>query len=150
MREWARTKESSKIKRFPGVKEAEQIEWCKEQGGKWRKNICEVPDAVINATLKNALIHAMGTDFLLLKDNRQVRLIMEQHPDYRTALYPVLDVVEGRYDDFNPIWRELTVKYGYTTDDFSGGQVFKTSDVAMEFIRNLKDKGFTVALESPI
>lgn len=121
--------------------------WCEKQGGKLRGNVCEVPDKVVNATLKNALIHAMGADFLLTKDGKQVRLIMEQHPNYRTALYPVLDAIEGREKDFDEIWRELTVRHGYTLGDFSGARVFKTANEAMDFVVELERKKFVIAIE---
>jgi len=122
-------------------------QYCEKQGGEWTKNVCLVADENIRETLYHAIIFAMGADFRLVKDSKQVRLIMEQHPHYRTALYPVLDVVENKDEDYDEIWRELSVKHGYTLGDFSGGRVFKTTTEAMDFIQELKSRNFQIALD---
>ena len=97
--------------------------------------------------IENALIHAMDCWFILRTGRHKAYLKLVQHPDYRTALYPVLDVY-GKRDEraaihYAAVGRSL-LRSGITMLEFWSSNTFHNSTSPLEFIQRLIDAGFSV------
>ena len=92
---------------------------------------------MIRETVNNALIHGMGMEFTVMKNGETGTVILEQHPNYRTALYPDM------YGRETPDWIFKDLE-----DIMGSGNVYTNADGVMEhIIASIRQKGYTIYSE---
>lgn len=88
----------------------------------------------IRETVKSALMHGMGMELTVMKNGEVGTVILEQHPNYRTALYP--DVFGRETPDW--IFNDLENILG-------SGNIHTDADGVMEYIiAPIREKGYTI------
>lgn len=91
----------------------------------------------IRETVNSALTHGMGMELTVMKKGVVGTVILEQHPNYRTALYP--DVYGRETPDW--IFKDLENILG-------SGNVHTSADGVMEdIIAPIRQKGYTIYSE---
>ena len=91
----------------------------------------------IRETVNSALTHGMGMELTVMKRGEVGTVILEQHPNYRTALYP--DVYGRETPDW--IFKDLENILG-------SGNVHTSADGVMEhIIAPIRGKGYTIYSE---
>lgn len=93
--------------------------------------------------ISEAFALGMGVDLDITKGRKKALLVLEQHPDYRSALYPALGDYYG-LSGFDYIDKELE-RSGFS-EDMNGVTVFHTVSDMMDWLNSLKKSGFRIDL----
>lgn len=85
----------------------------------------------------------LGVDLDIMKERKKALLVLEQHPNYRSALYPTLGDYYGP-SGFDYIDKELE-RTGFS-EDMNGVTAFLTVGDMMNWLNSLKKSGFRIDL----